>query len=86
MIDQVLGIVIIGLLGLLAWERHETRKEQSKLINALISKTPEQLRDLDFVDKVQPPKIEETKPEFVSPEQLSDEEWVEKVTGESVNA
>ena len=85
MIDLVLGATIIALLGYMGWDRYQTRKEQSKLINALVSKTPEQLRDLEFVDKVTPPKIEPTE-QFTLPEQLTDEEWVKTVTGEPANA
>ena len=45
MIDLILTGIIGALLGYIAFERYQTRKEQSKLINALVAKTPEQLRD-----------------------------------------
>ena len=65
--EIILGLINIGLLIYMAWERRETRREQSKLINALVSTTPEQLRDLELTDKVKPIKtdIPNPEPDFV---------------------
>lgn len=80
MIDTAaLVIVVIALVSLLAWVDWNNRKERSKLINALMSRTPEQLRDLEFVDKVQPPKLDKSEPDLVPADQLSDEDFTEMV-------
>ena len=80
MIDLLLTGIIVALILLLAWERYETRKEQGKLINALVSKTPEQLRDLEFVDKVQTPKVNVPQEQLDELNNLSDEKWKEVIT------
>ena len=54
--EVTLALVVLGLLGLLVWEKHENKKERAKLFNALIAKTPEQFRDLELTEKVQPIK------------------------------
>lgn len=83
MIDLVLGAIILSLIAYIAWERRETRKEQSKLINALVSKTPEQYRDLVLADKVEPikPPVERA-PEFVHESEMSDEQFDEMIKKE----
>lgn len=83
MIDLVLGAIILALIAYIAWERRETRKEQSKLINALVSKTPEQYRDLILADKVEPiqPPIDKA-PEFVHESEMSDEAFDELIKKE----
>lgn len=56
----------------------ETNKEKAKLINALIAKTPEQARDLNMADKVQPIKIKQEpapSPDVVPLDSLDDDEF-----------
>ena len=79
MIDIVLIVVIIALLLYMVWERYQTRKEQSKFINAIIAKTPEQMRDLEFVDKVQVPKVEKPQEDLLDPANFSDEKFMEVI-------
>jgi hypothetical protein len=78
---QTLALVIValGLTALIAWLDWNNRKERSKLINAIMAKTPEQLRDLEFVDKVQPAKMTTPNPDIVPIEQVSDEDFAEMV-------
>ena len=81
MSEVILSLVIAALLGLMAWERHETKKEQAKFINALISKSAEQYRDLELTDKVKPietPKVN-TPPEFIPESDLTDEQFKEQI-------
>ena len=81
MIDLILAGVILALLLYMTWEQRERRREHAKLINAIVSKTPEQMRDLEFVDKVQVPKIEKPQvDEFIDPNNLSDDKWQEVIT------
>lgn len=74
-----LAVTCLGLIALLAWVDWNNRKERSKLINALVAKTPEQLRDLEFVDKVQPPKLSPQAQDIIPMESLSDEDFSEMV-------
>lgn len=83
MIDIILGLVIVAQCGLIAWLDLNDRKERSKLVNALIAKTPEQLRDLEFTDKIQPPKMESIKQDIFPTETLSDEEFSEMIKEEN---
>lgn len=76
MIETIALVLVIAILAfLLGWLDHNNRKERSKLINALIAQTPEQLRDLEFVDKVQPQPVEQKPPDIVPMESLSEEEF-----------
>ena len=55
MTDIVIIALIIsnfGLLLLVGWLDHTAKEERSKLLNAAISKSPEQFRDLNLTDKV----------------------------------
>ena len=81
MSEVILSLVIAALLGLMAWERHETKKERAKFINALISKSAEQYRDLELTDKVKPietPKVQNP-PEFVPESDISDAQFKEQI-------
>lgn len=76
MIEVGLVLVIFALCALVAWLDWNNRKERSKLVNAIVAKTPEQLRDLEFVEKVQPAKIaEQLKQDFTPVEAMNDEEF-----------
>ena len=70
-----LGIVAL-LVGLMAWREYNYRKENAKLINALISKTAQEARDLELADKttikIKPNK---TKEDLVPVDQLTEDEW-----------
>lgn len=84
---EILGLVfvIFALCGLIAWLDWNNRKERSKLINAIIAQTPEQLRDLEFVEKFQPAKMTKTdkKLDLVPVDKLSDEEFADLVGGQN---
>lgn len=75
-----LSVVIIALLV----ERHFTnlqhKEEKSKLINALLSKTPQDFVNAELTDKV---KIEQSKPveHDIPIEDIPDEEYLKIITG-----
>lgn len=54
MMEIFIGIVIVLLFALLAWEKYENRKERVKWMNALIAKTTDQYRDLELTEKIKP--------------------------------
>lgn len=81
--EIILGWVIVGLFALLAWEKHENKKERAKWMNALIAKTPEQYRDLELTEKVKPiePPVPK-EPEFVPESDIPDEKFQELIEKE----
>ena len=83
MIDLILAGIIIALLAFLGWEKRVNSLERNKFINALLAKNATELRDLDFVDKVTPPKIVPTQPDLIPQEQLSDEQWKNTIIKET---
>lgn len=61
----------------------EKNKEVSKLVNALVSRTPEQFRDLELTEKVKPietPKVEP--PDLIPESDVSDEKFAELIDRE----
>ena len=78
-----LGLVVVGLFALLAWEKHENKKERAKWINALIAKTPEQYRDLELTEKVKPiePPVN-SEPTLVPEADMTDKEFQEQIEKE----
>ena len=79
-----LVIVIALLCGLLAFEKYQSGKERNKLVNALISKTPEQLAMLETVDKTKPAKQMERPLDLIPEDSLSQEQFEELIKKEIV--
>jgi len=79
MTDIILLLVIALLLFYIAWDKYETRKQQNKLINAIISKNANELAATDLADntKIELPKNEE--PDLVPFEGLSEDEFDEHI-------
>ena len=79
-VELILGVIIVAVIVGHFFYVKETNKEKSKLINALISKNAEELRDLELTEKVKPitPEIPE-EPMLVPESELTDEEFEEKV-------
>ena len=73
-----LAIVIFLLCGLFGFELYLSRQERNKLLNALISKTPEQLASLIATEKAKPPKPNRM-PELIAEDSLSQEELEEMI-------
>lgn len=78
--------VIIALIGLLAFQEYNNRKERSKLINAILSKDSKEFQDLELTDKTSikvAPKDEV--PDMIPTDQLSDEDWEKaEIKGEKI--
>lgn len=85
MIEILLTIVALSILGYHAWYVYEKNKEVSKLVNALVAKTPEQFRDMTLADKVVPinPQIVQAPPDFVPESELTDEKFAEMIEREA---
>ncbi len=80
MIEIVFGFIILGLLAAFILYVKESNAEKAKLINALIAKSPEQFRDLNLADKVEPLKPEPQRPSDLVPvDQMTEEEFDEHI-------
>ena len=84
MISEILfGVVALGLVGLNIWEKYESKKERARFINAILSKTPEQFRDLELTDKVKPIKPPvQTEPNLIPTNEATDEEFEKMIKKE----
>lgn len=82
MIEIILGLVIAVLCGLLAWEKYESRKERQKMIQAIMSKSAEDMVNFEMAEKVE--KIKPTpEPSSLVPEaEMTDAEFEKYVVNE----
>ena len=68
--------VIIALIALLGWQEFQNRKERAKLINAIMSKSTAEFRDLELTDKTEiKVKPNNEIPDLIETDQLNDEDW-----------
>ena len=78
-----MAIIVLG--ALLGWEKREARLAQNKLINALLAKNAQDMKDFEMVDKIKEidtnPKLQ-VPSEFVALEDMSDEEFEKRVIRE----
>lgn len=83
MIDVFLVVVIVCLLALIGFIEHQNRKERAKLVNALMSRTSEQFRDLELTDKIPAPKTEIVEPSReLSESELDDKTFMKLIEEE----
>lgn len=83
MTEIALTIVILALLGFIYYDKLQTLKERSKLINAIIAKDAKELQELDFSEKVEPSqqKSVSVEDDLVSVSDLSDKDFDKHVLG-----
>jgi hypothetical protein len=74
-----LVIVIALLCGLLGFEKFQSGKERNKLINALVSRTPEQMAMLETVDKTKPAKQKDQPIDLIPEDSLNQEQLEELI-------
>lgn len=77
--------VIVALVALLGWDRHENRKERSKMLNAILSKNTEDQVHMDMADKtkiVMEDRKEQMEPDLVQESQLDDREFNKRIKEE----
>ena len=83
MTEIIFGSIILALIGVILYEKHESKKERSKLINALLAKTPEQFRDLELAEKVKPIEApKKAEPEFVAESEITDKQFQDMIKKE----
>lgn len=78
MIDFILGGIIIVLIAGFGWYVHETNRERSKLVNSLLSKTPQDYVNMTLADQTQI-KPEVKHEDIVTEDQLSQDEWEDRL-------
>ena len=67
----------------LSKERVGDKANMSKMINALIAKTANEVRDLNLTDKIKFNPVPEAPPDLVPLGELSDDEWEEQIKKEA---
>lgn len=79
MTDLLFGIIILALIICFVFYVKETNKEKARLINALVSRTPQDYVNAQMTEKVKP--IEPMKPEqqLIDEHELGQEEWEEAI-------
>jgi len=81
----VLVAINIVIIGFHAYYVHETSKERKHMLNALVSRNSDQLRDLEMASKVEPIKVNPAAPpDFIPVTELDEEEFDEKVIGKEI--
>ncbi len=76
--NQVIEVVvIIALLAYIGWQDYNHRKEQAKLLNALLAKKPEDMVNMTLADQttIKPTPPSEALQDVVDTSELSDEEF-----------
>ena len=74
--EIILGIIILALLGYIAWKDYHFGRERVTLINAILSKTSIEFATANKITEKQEEPKEEAPPEYISQDGLSDEEFV----------
>lgn len=82
MIDIVLLAVISALVTLVAYKDKVAKEERDKLVNALLAKNAQELRDLQIADKVKVEPTQPEKPDLIPTDTLTDEEWEQKIAND----
>ena len=76
-------LVIVSLLGFIGFKEWLFAKERKSLLNAIMAKSTQELKDLELIDKtkinLKPAKPK--KSDLVPMEELSDEEFFKVATG-----
>lgn len=81
MTEIILGLIIVALIVFIAFERHVTRIERSKLVNAIVAKNATELANLDMADQTKINVNKETpQDDFVDTDDMSDEAHLRYVT------
>ena len=89
MISEVILLLVIIALGvLIGWDRYENRKERQKLIQAIMSKSAQDLVNFEMAEKVE--KINPNQPlinpeDFTAESELSDKEFEKYSLGKEVD-
>lgn len=86
MSEFILFLVIAALCGLLGYDRYEGRKERQKLIQVIMSRNAQDLKDFELTEKLQfdknplPSEIFNNE-DLIAVEQLSEKEFDKHVLG-----
>lgn len=84
MIEIILGAITIGTLLSFSFYVYNDRKQHDKYINAIISKTPQDMFNLDMTDKVKVDTTPEAQQD-IPIEDVPDDLYIDLITKESLN-
>ena len=84
MTDLILFLVIGALCGLIAWDRYENRKERQKLIQAIMSKSAQDMVNFEMAEKISltPPQPLINPDDFTAESELTDKEFNKHILGQ----
>lgn len=81
-----LSILVLALTALLAWEKHQNRQERAKFINALVSKSANEMTNLEMADKTKIKvergnnnEVKDERPNLVPLDNLDDEAFLKAI-------
>lgn len=81
----MIEVLIIAILAaLLGWEKHQNRIERAKMLNAIMSKSTEEMVNLELADKTKIETSPEPEPDIVPTSAIPDDEYLEMITGKKV--
>ena len=86
MTEIALVLVIIGLGVLIGWKERENRLLNNKLINALLARNAQDMKDFEMIEKTKEIDVNPSPfpPEFTAVEDMSDDEFDKRVIREEV--
>ena len=84
MSEIILLLVIIALGALIGWDRYENRKERQKLIQAIMSKSAQDMVNFEMAEKINitPPQPLINPDDFTAESELSDKEFNKHILGQ----
>ena len=87
MIDILLFGMNVALLATFGWYVHESNKEKAKLVNALLSKSPQDMVNMTLADQteIKPQVGPDKDPDLIPMDQLTDEEFDNHIAQELMN-
>lgn len=84
MSEVILFLVIVALCTLIGWDRHETRKERQKLIQAVMSRSAQDLKDFELTEKLQFTPEPQSDPDLINIADLTDDEFQKKIIDKEI--
>ena len=82
MTELALVVVILGLIGYIAYNDRLNREERKMFIRVIKAKNASELRDLEYVDTIKEEQRSEGISDLVPESEATDEEWAEAIRQE----
>jgi hypothetical protein len=76
MTEIVLLFVVLAQMGFIYFSQKQFKEERSKMLNAIVAKTPEEFTNFEVIDKLKPEHpVEPVNPDMSPVESLSDDDF-----------